>query len=41
MLKKALFVLVGMGFLVGCTGCDAVSIVADSLNLAGGIVSLF
>jgi hypothetical protein len=41
MLKRSLFVLVVVGSLIGCGGCDAVSIVADSLGLAGTIVGLF
>jgi hypothetical protein len=41
MLKRSLLVLVSLGFLVGCVGCDAVSIVADSLGAAGTIVGWF
>jgi len=41
MVKLTMMVLGSIGLLVGCTGCDAVSIVAESLSLAGGIVGMF
>ncbi|MFA5863082.1 MAG: hypothetical protein WC975_00190 [Phycisphaerae bacterium] len=41
MLKKTILLLVACAFIVTCTGCNAVSIVSQSLGLAAGIVSLF
>jgi hypothetical protein len=41
MLKKTVLVIVSLGFLLGCTGCDAAQIVAGSLSLAGNIVGWF
>lgn len=41
MFKKSLMVSVSLLLLMGGTGCDAVTIVGESLSLAGTIVSLF
>jgi hypothetical protein len=41
MLKKTILILTVCAFMVTCTGCAALSIVAQSLGLGAGILSLF
>jgi hypothetical protein len=41
MLKRSLIVLVSLGFVIGCAGCNAVTAVANSLDAAGTIVGWF
>ncbi len=41
MFKAVMMSVCSAMILVGCVGCNAVSIVGESLSLAGMIVSLF
>jgi predicted small secreted protein len=40
-MRKMALLLVGVTLAATCTGCNAVSIVGNSLNVAGWIVSMF